>query len=53
MSPLRLRRICTSTNLLEQRIREYPEYFVACGYKRNTVLLEMNKVLKLTQEERL
>ena len=50
---LRLRRICTSTNVLEQRIREYSEYFVACGYKRNQVLTEMNKVLKLTQEESL
>ena len=50
---LRLRRICTSTNVLEQRIREYSEYFVACGYKRNKVLTEMNKLLKLTQEESL
>ena len=38
---LRLRRICTSTHVLEQRIREYSEYFVACGYKRNKVLTEM------------
>ena len=38
---------------LEQRIGEYSEYFVACGYKRNKVLTEMNNVLKLTQEESL
>ena len=50
---LRLRRICTSTNVSEQRIREYSEYFVARGYKRNKVLTEMNKVLELTQEESL
>ena len=50
---LRLRRICTSTNVLEQRIREYSEYFVACGCKRNKVTTEMNKVLRLTQEESL
>ena len=48
---LRLRRICSSTNLLKQRIWEYSEDFVACGFKRNKVLTETNKALKLTQEE--
>ena len=50
---LRLRRICSSTDILEQRIMEYFNYFVACGYKRYKVLTEMRKVMSLTQEESL
>ena len=30
---LRLRRICSSTRVLDQRILEYSNFFVACGYK--------------------
>ncbi|CAH3185130.1 unnamed protein product, partial [Porites lobata] len=50
---LRLRRICSSTRLLEQRILEYSNFFVACGYKRDRPLSEMRKVLSLTQDESL
>ena len=50
---LRLRRICSSTVTLKQRIMEYSQFFVACGYKRERVLTEMRKVLSLTQEESL
>ena len=50
---LRLRRICSSTDILEQRIMEYSNFFVACGYKKDKVLSEMRKVLSLTQEESL
>lgn len=48
---LKLRRICSSTRVLEQRILEYTDFFVACGYKKDRVLSEMRKVLSLTQEE--
>ena len=50
---LRLRRICSLTDILEQRIMEYSNYFVTCGYKRYKVLTEMRKVMSLTQEESL
>ena len=50
---LRLRRICSSTSVLEQRILEYSNFFVACGYKRDRALSEMRKVLSLTQDESL
>ena len=50
---LRLRRICSSNDILKQRIMEYSNFFVACGYKRNRVLTDMKKVLSLTQEESL
>ena len=49
----RLRRICSSTVTLTQRIMEYSQFFVACGYKRERVLTEMRKVLSLTQGESL
>lgn len=48
---LRLRRICSSTDTLKKRIREYSDFFVACGYAQRKVLHEMQKVLTLTQEE--
>ena len=48
---LRLRRICSSTETLKQRIIEYSQFFVA--YKRERVLTEIRKVLALTQEESL
>ena len=47
---LRLRRICSSTDILEQRIMEYSNFFVVCGYKREKVLTGMRKVLSPTQE---
>ena len=50
---LRLRRRCSSTHVLEQRILEYSNFFVACGYKRDRALSEMRKVLSLTQDETL
>ena len=50
---LRLRRICSSTSVLKQRILEYSNFFVACGYKRDWALSEMRKVLSLTQDESL
>ena len=50
---LRLGRICSSTRVLEQRILEYSNFFVACGYKRDRALSEMRKVLSLTQGESL
>ena len=50
---LRLRRICSSTDILEQRIMQYSNFFVACGYKKDKVLSKMRKVLSLTQEESL
>ena len=31
---LRLRRICSSTRVLEQRMLEYTTFFVACGYQK-------------------
>ena len=48
---LRLRRICSSNTILRERIKQYSEYFVACGYKRQIVLNEMSKVLAFTQDE--
>ena len=48
---LRLRRICSNTETLEKRLTQYAEYFVACGFKQQKVRKEMNKVLKLTQEQ--
>ena len=50
---LRLRRICSSNDILEQRLMDYSNFFVTCGYKRNRVLSDMWKVLSLTQEESL
>ena len=50
---LRLRRICSSTRVLEQRILEYSNFFVAYGYKRDRALSEMRKVLSLTKDESL
>ena len=50
---LRLRRICSSTTILKQRILKYSNFFVACGYKRDRALSEMRKVLSLTQDESL
>lgn len=50
---LRLRRICSSTETLKQRIAEYSNFFVACGYQKSRVLAEMWKVLSITQEESL
>ena len=50
---LGLRRICSSTTILEQRILEYSNFFIACGYKRERTLSEMRKVLSLTQDESL
>ena len=50
---LRLRRICSSTTILKQRILDYSNFFVACGYKRDRALSEMRKVLSLTQDESL
>ena len=50
---LRLGRICSSTRVLEQRILEYSNFFVACGYKRDRALSEIRKVLSLTQDENL
>ena len=50
---LRLRRICSSTTILEQRILEYSNFFVACGYKRDRALSETRTVLSLTQDESL
>ena len=51
---LRLRSICSSTRVLEQRILEYCNFFVAYGYKRDRGRLsEMSKVLSLTQDESL
>ena len=48
---LRLRRICSSTDTLRKRIMEYSDFFVACGYAQYKVIHEMQKVLRLTQEE--
>ena len=48
---LRLRRICSHSETLKNRIEEYSIYFLACGYKQNTVLNEMQKVLTMTQED--
>ena len=50
---LRLGRVCSSTSVLEQRILEYSNFFVACGYKRDRALSEMRKVLPLTKDESL
>ena len=50
---LRLRRICSSTRVLEQRILEYSNFFVACGFKIDRALSEMRKVLSLTQDKSL
>ena len=50
---LRLRRICSSTHVLEQRILEYSNFFVACGFKIDRALSEMRKVLLLTQDKSL
>jgi len=36
---------------IEERIIEYADFFVACGYAQRKVLHEMQKVLTLTQEE--
>ena len=52
-SQIRLRRIFSSNNILEQRIKEYSIFFVACGYKRNRGLTDIRNVLLLTQEESL
>ena len=51
--PYSLRRICLSTETLRQRIMEYSQFFVACGYKRERVLTEIRKVLSLKLEESL
>ena len=48
---LRLRRICSSTDTLKKRIMEYSDFFVACGYARQKVLNETQRVLTFTQEE--
>ena len=48
---LRLGRICSSDETLKNRIEQYSEYFVACGYKRKDVRNEMYKVVALTQKE--
>ena len=48
---LRLRRICSDDQTLKERIKQYSEYFITCGYKRQTVLKEMHRVSRLTQEE--
>lgn len=48
---LRLRRISSSTDTLKKRIAEYPDFFVACGYRRTKVLREKEKVLTMSQEE--
>ena len=42
-----------SNDILEQRIIEYSNVFVGCGYKRKRVLSNMRKVLSLIQEESL
>jgi len=36
---------------MKKRIIEYADFFIACGYQRTKVLLEMQKVLTVTQEE--
>ena len=36
---------------MKKRIIEYADFFIACGYQRTKVLLEMQKVLTMTQEE--
>ena len=43
--------ICCCTDILKKGIIEYADFFVACGYQRSKVLLEMQKVLTMTQEE--
>ena len=50
---LRVRRMCSSTSVLEQRRLEYSNFFVTCGYKRDRALSEMRKVLALTQDKSL
>ena len=48
---LRLRRICSDDQTLKERIKQYSEYFITRGYKRQTVLQEIHRVLRFTQEE--
>ena len=48
---LRLRRICSSTGVLEQRILEYSNVFLACGYKRDGALSEMRSLVIDTRRE--
>ena len=50
LATLDVSRICSSTHALEQRILEYSNFSVSCGYKRDRVLSEMCKVLSLTQD---
>ena len=50
---LRLRRICDDQETLKKRIRQYTDYFVACGYRRFFVKKEMEKVLKIDRKNAL
>ena len=50
---LRLRRICDDQETLKKRIRQYTDYFVACGYRRSFVKKEMEKVLKIDRKNAL
>ena len=50
---LRLRRICKDKDTLKERIKQYTNYFVACGYKRSFVKKEMDKVLKIRRRDTL
>ena len=50
---LRLRRICKDNNVLKERIKQYTNYFVACGYKRSFVKKEMERVLEVRRKDTL
>ena len=50
---LRLRRICDDQETLKKRMRQYTDYFVACGYRRSFVKKEMKKVLKIDRKNAL
>ena len=47
---LRLRRISDDQETLKNRIRQYSDYFVACGYRWSFVKKEMEKVLKIDRK---
>ena len=50
---LRLRRICKDNNVLKERIKQYTNYFVACGYKTSFVKKEMERVLEVRRKDTL
>ena len=46
---LRLRCICDDQETLKERIWQYTDYFVACGYRQSFVKKEMRRFSKLTR----